>query len=122
MSVSGRKREVCFRAENQNSGRSSASRTVRLRSIADMVRWPIWRDGPNSSTISITLLAPPLVLFAIAHLGLSATRSPILSYAALLGVWAAGIGALLWSGWPRRVLAWVGVALCLVAVPLRDSE
>ena len=95
------------------------SANVCLRPIAD-IRW-VSQSGSMARTIGtifVMILAPPLLLFALAHLSLFAARAPLVAYAALIAIWAIGIGAMLSSGWSRRVLVGVGVAYTLAAVPI----
>ncbi|HEX8534300.1 MAG TPA: hypothetical protein VF662_09040 [Allosphingosinicella sp.] len=69
-------------------------------------------------TIAAMVLAPPLFLLVLAQMGAFASRSPMIGYASMLGVWAIGMAALLSSGWERRMLIWVGVAYTIVAAPI----
>jgi hypothetical protein len=71
-------------------------------------------------TIAIMLLAPPLLLYALAQAGAfspSANLSAVASYALLAPAWAAGMAALPTSGWRRQVQLIVGLAYTLVAIP-----
>jgi hypothetical protein len=77
--------------------------------------------GRTIRTLVIMLLAPPLLLYALAQAGAfhsAAVDSAAAGYALLAAAWATGITALLASGWPRDVQLKVGLAYTLAAIPV----
>ena len=63
----------------------------------------------SSRTTAIMLLAPPLLIYLLAHAGLLLSGSPEpRSLMLLVAVWAVGIAALLTSGWRAERIFWVG--------------
>ena len=69
-------------------------------------------------TVAIMVLAPPVLLLSLAHLGAFISHSALVGYSALVAAWLLGIAALATSRWPRRTKVWVGVAYTLAAIPL----
>lgn len=72
--------------------------------------------GRTILTCAIMLLAPPLLLYALAQAG--AFHSAVNGYALLAAAWATGIAALPTSGWPRDAQLMVGLAYTLAAIPV----
>jgi hypothetical protein len=72
--------------------------------------------GRTLRTLAIMLLAPPLLLYALAQAG-AFGHGAIADYALLATAWAAGMAALPASGWRRDVQLIVGLAYTLAAIP-----
>lgn len=68
-------------------------------------------------TVAIMALAPPLLLFGVAHAGVVSYLPVMTGYALFVLAWALGIAAVATSGWPPLVKAWVAVAYTLAAMP-----
>ena len=77
--------------------------------------------GRTVRTLAIMLMAPPLMLYALAQAGALSHNSGLgeaTGYALLASPWAVGMAALLTSGWRREVKLGVGLAYSLAAIPL----
>lgn len=72
--------------------------------------------GRTIRTVAIMLLAPPALLYALAHAGAFDTPSALAHYALLVSVWAIGMAALARSRWPLDVKLVAGLAYSLAAV------
>lgn len=73
-------------------------------------------------TIAIMVLAPPLLIYSLAHLRILLTTSGELRIASILiAVWSVGMVALLTSTWRVSVIIAVGIAYtlaCLFLLPM----
>ena len=72
--------------------------------------------GRTLRTVALMAYAPPLLLYAAAHL--TGLLQDAAAYAVLLLVYAVGMAALFTSRWPRHILLGIGVAYTIASVLL----
>ena len=71
----------------------------------------------TARTIAVMVLAPPLLIYPLAHLGILLTTSPALRiWTILVAVWGVGMAALLTSHWRGPIIVGVGAAYTLIAI------